>query len=237
MKLDNFVALIAPTARSKAYLQCLCREGIFPSKIYIMTDDFENLLEEEKVANKISEQTKYFKIDEPILRTINNYKLEYEVINTKNVNDKVVCDVLKMTNAEYIIYSGFGGAILKKELFSLGKKIIHVHAGKLPEYRGSTTAYYSMLDYGKISATAMFMNERLDGGDILYSMDFDIPDDGVNIDYIYEPYTRAMVLVNCINYYINNKKFDKRKQEVERSNTYYIIHPLLKHIALLKFNY
>ena len=235
MILEKFVMLLAPTSRSKAYLQCMCKNNIYPEKIFIMTNDTEKISNRTDSGNETS--IGYFDMDEPLLETIQKNKLVYEIIKTEDVNSDEVYELLISTNYEYIIYSGYGGAILKPRLFNIGKKIIHVHAGKLPQYRGSTTAYYSMLDYGKISATAMFMNERLDDGNIIYTMDFNIPDDGVNIDYIFEPYTRATVLVNCLKNYIENGCFKIQEQNGYEAETYYIIHPILKHIALLKVNY
>ena len=50
---------------------------------------------------------------------------------------------------------------------------MHVHSGKLPEYRGSTTLYYSLLEKNKVAASAIMINEGIDTGDIVYFKEFD----------------------------------------------------------------
>lgn len=226
----DVVMLIAPTTRSKAYLQCMIKNDIFPAKVLIMTEESQSLLKEKMKEAGISE---YFDIHEPIMKTINMSGIEYEFLNTKDVNSECVKEALQRCEQKYIIYSGYGGAILKKHLFELGKRFIHVHAGALPEYRGSTTAYYSMIDKGYISATAIFMNENLDDGDVISTADFEMPESEVDIDYIYEPYTRAQVLVNALQEYRKCGEFSTKEQQKENAETYYIIHPVLKHIARL----
>ena len=58
---------------------------------------------------------------------------------------------LKEAGPEIIIYSGYGGVILKEKVLSQGKKFLHVHGGFLPQYKGSTTNYYSILNEGYIT--------------------------------------------------------------------------------------
>lgn len=227
----DIMMLIAPTNRSKAYLQSMVNNGMFPSKVLIMTEDSPKLLDEE---NRNEEGSGiYFNEKIPIMHTILSNHIKYEFINTDDINSECIKDRLKECEESYVVYSGYGGAILKQHLFELGKKFIHIHAGALPEYRGSTTAYYSMLDKGIITATAIFMNARLDDGDIICSLDFELPPKGVDIDYIYEPYTRAQVLVKALQDYEKNGRFITTSQNKEKAETYYIIHPVLKHVALL----
>ena len=135
--------------------------------------------------------------------------------------------------AKYMIYSGYGGYILKPHLFQLGKKYIHVHAGMLPQYRGSTTVYYSILHEKMLGASAIFLTPGLDEGDIIYSQQFSLPEDSVDVDYIYEPYARAVVLVAALQKYFVDGDRSVVLQTETGAETYFIIHPVLKHLALL----
>ena len=117
-------------------------------------------------------------------------------------------------------------------MFQLGKKFLHVHAGVLPKYRGSTTAYYSLLEKNKIGATAIFLEKEIDAGKIVTSEVFPPPEDRTTIDYYYEPYVRARVLAKALKLYVEAGEFPETSQ-AEGAETYYIIHPVLKHIAIM----
>ena len=45
--------------------------------------------------------------------------------------------------------------ILRK-ILSLEKYYLHIHGGPLPQYRGSTTKYYSLLKSNTVGASAIF---------------------------------------------------------------------------------
>lgn len=235
MKIEEVGLIGGNTTRTKAYMQVLLKDNIKINKCYIMScnrDQLEKECEEyEKNENNVE---RYFSVDEPLLYTLKNSNLPYEIIDSDDINSKTVIERIEEMKERYLIYSGFGGQILKAPLFRLGKKYIHVHAGLLPQYRGSTTAYYSMINEKQCGASAIFLNDKIDDGDILASEEFPIPADGTDIDYIYEPWTRAKVLQKALKYYIEHGKFKTTLQTGDAENTYYIIHPVLKHIALMQ---
>ena len=143
--------------------------------------------------------TSLVRIDVPILYSLKKAQIKYMLVNNKDINSDEMKNIIKGLSQKYFIYSGYGGYILKPHLFQLGKKFIHVHAGLLPEYRGSTTAYYSYLKNDCFGATAIFLSEGIDEGKVITKEIFDLPKERVDIDYIYEPYTRAQVLIKAIN--------------------------------------
>jgi methionyl-tRNA formyltransferase len=102
----------------------------------------------------------------------------------------------------------------------------------LPECRGSTTIYYSILIENTCWASAIFLTPGIDEGNVIAVSSS--PPPPANVDYIYEPYIRAMVLKKALEEYIEKGKFTETRQESEQGNTYYVIHPVLKHIASLK---
>jgi methionyl-tRNA formyltransferase len=235
MKIKEVGLIGGNTARTKAYLQVLLSNNLEINKCYIMSCNIDSMEKESKQyqKNESNEET-YFSVNEPLLYTLRKYNLPYEIIASEDINSKIVMDKIKQIEENYLIYSGFGGQILKAPLFETGKKFIHVHAGILPQYRGSTTVYYSMINEKKCGASAIFLNEKIDEGDVIACEEFPIPLDGTNIDYIYEPWTRAKVLQRALEDYVNNGSFKTTKQTGGNENTYYIIHPVLKHIALMQ---
>ncbi len=230
--LDDIAIVCANTTRTKAYLQVLKRSGIKIGKAYIMSLQPQRLQEETDAYDARKEDVLFFDSQEPILYTLKEQEIPFEFINSEDINSDETYECLKSAKETYLIYSGFGGQILKAHLFQMGKKYIHTHAGMVPEFRGSTTVYYHMLVTKNTAASVMFLNEQLDEGDILAQSYFTFSREVQDIDLVYEPYTRAMALKDALLGYAQNGEFSTKNQPKE-GNTYYIIHPVLKHIAIL----
>jgi methionyl-tRNA formyltransferase len=234
MILRGIVLLASDTARTKSYLQAMIRNDMIPERCIVYSDHSEKMEEDAAGYQEKPVKSKYFELDEPVLFSIKKAGIPYELVDDKDINSERMKTEIQSCDAPYLIYSGYGGYILKPHLFQLGKKFIHVHAGILPMYRGSTTVYYSFLAEHKIGATAIFLDEKIDNGDIIVQREFDIPEEKVDVDYIYEPFTRSQVLMDAMRMYAQNGKFSSRQQDKENAETYFIIHPLLKHIAMLE---
>jgi methionyl-tRNA formyltransferase len=234
--LEDVCLVAANTARTKAYIQILSGGGIKLNKCCILSSEPENLFleKERRPSLREGEGAPYFDKGEPLVVTLERNGTPFEMILSNNINDDAAVKRLRGVKEKYIIYSGFGGQLLKPRLFETGKKFLHVHAGRLPEYRGSTTIYYSLLMENRCWASAIFLTPEIDGGNVVAASSFPPPPPNVDIDYIYDPYIRAMVLKKALEEYVKNGEFVERRQEPEKGNTYYVIHPVLKHIALLK---
>lgn len=232
MILKDFALIASDTSRTKAYLQLMIKNDIRPELCVIYTDDFAQV---KLMADKYEgdhDFGKYFNRDIPLLTIISDYELHYIVIESRDINSEKMVQAISSLSQMYLIYSGYGGGILKPHLFKLGKRYIHIHAGMVPKYRGSTTAYYSILDNGNIGVTAFFLDEGLDDGELICQHEYDLPDENVDIDYIYEPYLRACELVKALALYVEKNKFETITQDETDADTYFIIHPVLKHIAM-----
>lgn len=231
---NNIAILASDTPRTKAYLQEMIRREIVPELCIVYAESKEKLQSEAKNYNDELIFGQYFNKHIPLLVLLETYKLQYILIENKDINSEDIVNCIKNIPQKYLIYSGYGGYILQPKLFKLNKKYIHVHAGILPNYRGSTTAYYSILQEGYMGATAIFLNEQIDQGEIICEERFELPHAEVDIDYIYEPYIRAKVLSSVLTGYINNNTLKSRKQEENNAEVYFIMHPVLKHLAIEK---
>jgi len=241
----KFSILTLNNNRSKAYLQNLVKNGFIPNKIIFINDNQKtngDNLDNDHLISRTSKQ-KSLKISkdlnisyderEHILQTAKNNNIKYNEINTKNVNSKKVIDSLKKINDKYIIYSGPSGIILGSEILSCGKKFIHAHPGILPNYKGSTTMYYSMLLESKIGCSIILMNKEIDKGPILFKKKYKIQQKFVDFDNTIDPLVRAKTLID----FFKTKKIKPIKQDnTDNNNMFYIIHPLLKHIVIIKKN-
>lgn len=233
MILEEFALLASDTARTKAYLQAMIREEKLPGICVVYSDDILGMKEEAEKYQRSGEEEKYFDRNIPILFSLNEAGISYLLLENKDINSDQMKDVLLGLGQKYLIYSGYGGYILKEHLFHMDKKFIHVHAGILPQYRGSTTAYYSFLQEKEFGATAIFLSEGIDEGEMIVQETFPVPEERVNIDYIYEPYIRSRVLIKAIEQYLEKGELTSARQTPEGAETYYIIHPLLKHLAIM----
>ncbi len=229
MILKEMVLLCAPSSRTFAYVQALADVGALPQMCYILAEPNEECRVHKKHND---EENKYFRVNLTLTELLEEFGLPYQVLGVRDANSDTVFEALKKAACRYIIYSGYGGCILQARLFNIGKQFIHIHAGLLPAFRGSTTAYYSILKERSLGATGIFMNDKIDEGQIIMEKSFPLPQGDVNIDYVYEPWIRAQVLAAIAEEYIQKGEIQGRDQEDE-GDTYFIIHPVLKHMALL----
>ena len=217
------------TTRTSAYLQAMVINDIIPAHIILLWDDEKSM--PGQLQNE-AEDNQYFDLNIPIFDIIKENQIPYEVCETTDVNSELVSIALDKRPEKYVIYSGYGGAILKKDILDSVKRFLHIHSGKVPEYKGSTTIYYSILNEGKCFASAIFLEKKIDKGPLIKMKEFPMPSNGEIIDHIYDPFIRADLLVEILKDFVGKRRFDERLQE-GRGESYYIIHPVLKHLAIL----
>lgn len=222
MILKDFILLGVVNNRTKFYLSALIKKNLVPNNALILRP--KTILPGQKKNDLNSDIVSFFK----------KHNIKYSFITASNPNDMSVVKKLKRLKEPYVIYSGPGGVILRKPLFDTHKKFLHVHPGRLPDYRGSTTIYYQILAQDGCSASALFLNERIDKGPVLAVKEYPLPGRKEDMDYIYDPKIRADLLVKVIKGYLKFNKFSEKKQNKAKGDTYYIMHPVLRHIAKLK---
>ena len=235
--------LLSDTIRSRAYIQSLVNSDFMPNFIILMENDSRNSKPGELVDSfdlnttftDIDLKNGYVEFNPSITvnETILNHNIQHVVIKTTNVHDLKIIDLISKRKESIIVYSGYGGVILRKDLFMTGKKFLHIHGGYLPDYKGSTTNYYSLIKEQTLGASAIFLDQNIDSGPLIKRRKFKPPSSKVDIDYLYDSSARSSVLIDVIkDYSINNRFIENREKNIE-GETYYIIHPVLKHIAIL----
>ena len=236
----KFIALLANTARSQAYLQTLIKENLKPTKVFIMDDDNKKSLGKIKNYTKVNKgklpysfKFSVINTEEDLLSTLSKTDIPYTIINSSNINSEDVYSSLLKCDENFVVISVYAGQILRNKILSLNKKFIHVHSGKLPYYRGSTTLYYSLLEINKVAASAIIIDQGIDTGELICFKEYDFNFNPELIDLIFDPLLRAVVLVYAIKQLIQNTK-NSNLQDKLAGNDYYVIHPLLKHLVILK---
>lgn len=231
--LKEIAMLAVSSNRTKAYLQLMAQHDVLPSYCVILHHSASDLYKEASSYQPKDPVYEYFSPEEPILRTLQENNVPFEILETDNINDPQIPPVLEAMKQSYIVYAGFGGQILKKQILSVGKKLLHIHPGIVPSYKGSTTLYFSLLNEKSCGATAIFLEEKIDTGPIIAMRKFEIPTNVPDMDHIFDPFIRASLLVDVLKSYKKTGIFPEDEQDPLAGETYYIIHPVLKHIAML----
>ena len=89
------------------------------------------------------------------------------------------------------------------------------------------------MEQNKVAASAIIINEGIDTGDIICIKEFDFNFDPKLIDLIFDPLLRAVVLIYALKH-LSKKYKNSMLQNISDGEDYFIIHPLLKHVAILK---
>mgnify|MGYP006095664933 CR=1 FL=1 len=211
---NNFSIIVSNTSRSYQYLRQLKKNKLIPKDIIYLNDGSNNLITKKIKLNKF-----FFP------------KIVVKSFYANYINNNVARFLLSK-NTNYIIYSGYPGVIEKNNKVLKSKKLIHSHPGKLPQYRGSTTIYYSILKENKINGSTIILNNNLDSGKILLIIKYPIPKNILQIDNEYDDKIRAKNIVFIL------KKYDKlkvTKKNIKKNNPYYVIHPLLRSLVFRKY--
>ena len=208
----NFSLVISNNKRSLTYLSELVKNKFYPKNIaYIIQKNNKNIYNK-KILKIIYENNLLFKI------------FKSNTINTPDIKKYILKELKNI-----IIYSGISGDIIKDKNLLIKKKFIHSHSGKLPEYRGSTTIYYSYLIEKKIYCSTIILNNKIDNGLILYLKKYSIPEKVSKIESDYDNLIRIKNIIYCLK---NYKKLIIKKQKKIYKNNFYIMHPVLRAITL-----
>ena len=212
--------ILTSDVRSKAYIQKTLNHQIHFEDIIFMNDGRT----EKKYSENIIKLSKNygFDISQSVMNTLLKNNLDFKEFSFVDINNPILIRYLQSLDTEFFIFTG--GGILKHDILSSGVKFIHLHPGIAPSYRGSTCFYYSILNENYAGVTAYIMNKNLDTGDIIYQKKY--------LDNIFDPYIRSETLIELL----ENKSTpftESIKQNPFDGETYYIIHPVLKHIAIL----
>lgn len=229
--------LAARTARSVAYAQALRNRGVEISTAVIFGGGGEadiSVPERARERGYIDSPLFIPNLNEPLDDVSREIAKQVIYLETSDVNDPSLVHFFIGRSETLIVYSGYGGQIVGAPLINLGLPLLHIHAGWLPEFRGSTTIYYEMLARRACSASALLLTEGIDEGPVIARKRFAPPPGNLDIDYLYDPAIRADLLCDVLEGLVNTGSIGEPvEQSHQEAQTYYIIHPLLKHLAIL----
>ena len=214
----------ADTTRTKYYLRELIRNKFFPTYVLLLLNYNEKLLPGQDSGESERE----------LVELLKNAGIEYDISPNSDINSNEVLTIISNRVELVFIFSGFGGVLLGDDILSSGKKFLHIHGGYLPDYKGSTTNYYSLINENTIGASSMFLTKEIDCGPVLLRKKFSPPKNRTEIDHIYDSEARAKVLIETLEYYVESGSFNFELENNKGGETFYIIHPVLKHLSILQ---
>lgn len=236
MILTGVLFLAARTTRSQAYAQAMLRAGLYPEKVLLFGLDNSNKPGQSKADFSSVGIDNFFVPDFSVSlkETIAQFNCPVVEVETDSVNDDSVYNETIKHNPKLVIYSGYGGQIVGEKILGLGAPFLHIHSGWLPDFRGSTTLYYSLLKEGDCGVSAILMSPVIDMGYIVKRKKYPAPSKDIDIDHVYDSVLRSDLLVEVLREWKRVGKFnDVMKQEMNNGTEYYVIHPLLKHLAIM----
>nr|WP_246413705.1 formyltransferase family protein [Rubricella aquisinus] len=173
-------------------------------------------------------------LSEPATATCARAGIPVTRIAAPDVNDPAVRDVLRRQGGGVTLYAGLGGQIVSKETLECGVRFLHLHSGSLPEYRGSTTLYYALLNGQAPAVSAIWLDPQIDTGPVLARQSYPIPASGMDVDRLYDASIRADLMGRIVGEIARHGADHLTPQPTEGpEGVYYVIHPILKHIALM----
>ena len=232
-RLEDVLLIAAHSARSQSYMQTLAAHGLLPAHALLLGQAPQASAEPSEPACELM-GVLLPDLGIPLSRTLADCEVPVTCLETRDINDPQVLDTVRALAPRLVIFSGYGGQIVKPPLIELGIPLLHVHSGWLPEYRGSTTVYYSLLEEGRCAASAILLDTCIDTGPVLARKRYPAPPLGTDIDRRYDTAIRADLLLEVLRRYQSSRELQVlEQQDAERGGTYYVIHPVLKHLALL----
>ena len=225
--------IAADTPRLRSYIFFLKKNKFYIEKVY--------LLKKNQISKKLDfVSNSYFdNSDASFGKFLRRNAKKIVKINSMSANSKYILKDLKKLKSEYIIFCSNPGDILKKDFFNINKKIIHVHPGLLPLFRGSTPYYYQILEKKSITFSSIFMSHKIDAGQVICQKTLKVKSlnklDIINFDDVYDPFFRGVMLLKTLKI-LRRKKIKASKTVIfnKKYKSFFIIHPVLKFLSLKK---
>lgn len=234
---QHIVLIGSDTPRARAYASSIERAGLGPVEGIFYGEPSPCNASSSSEEKSLGELWLPF-IDSSVNEIFERNGWPYQWLAADKINNKVCVEALRESGATLAIFAGRGGEIVSAEVLGQGVPVLHMHPGKLPEQRGSTTIYYSILEGKSCSVSALLLDKEIDSGPVVAINSYSIPTANVDVDVIYDCAVRADTLVKVLRHLLQSGTLPRAtKSEESLARLYYIVHPLLKHLALLSLKF
>jgi adenylylsulfate kinase-like enzyme len=234
-KNKKVLLLCGHTTRTVAYIQALSNANIIPSHTIVYGEPKTKFISTRKHRDVSFDGMFIPNFELDTLQSLEHYGLPFSVTQEQELTSPSLLALINESAPDLIIYSGYGGQIVPESILNQFP-VLHIHSGWLPEYRGSTTLYYQVIDENICAASAILLDEKIDTGGIVARKRYAIPLKGIDVDYLYDNTIRADLLIQTLNQWLDPSQQWDITGQTQDTLPYFIIHPLLKHLALLKID-
>ena len=227
------VTLLAlPSFRTVAYL-CAFRElGLYPAELILLPGALPNRDTVLQEAREHNYAELYFDVTLDPLEWCRACGTRITQLHDSDVNGDAVFAALSQSQSGTVIFSASG--ILNQRILALDKTFIHVHPGSLPDYRGSTCFYYSLLETNEVASTSFLMREGIDTGPVIASSRFQVnvrlaAAQKQFLDHILDPFIRAQTLKKVLRMLSSGAPMPSApNNKAVGEPMCYVMHPLLR---------
>jgi len=233
MSSQDVTFIAAYSARSRAYAQAIQRAGLELKTVILYGDPDLDTRTAISLTNSAPVDGLFTPdLSIPLRETCAETGWHIKHIASNNINSEKIFACVSSLDSEVFIFSGYPGQIVKAPLINSGFNLLHIHAGWLPEYRGSTTIYYSWLLDGRCGVSALLLDDGIDTGPVIARQYYPAPPTNIDVDTLYDNSIRADLLVKVLRTFFKRGELPKIEAD-GKEQTFYVIHPVLKHLALL----
>jgi len=219
--------------------------NIFSNKDKILSNQFKTYDKEfRNLTMDIQNSSSFKSIDFGSKIELNSITKKVSIFNFTDYKDKNLQQLIKKNSSNAFLYTN-GGIVPKTLLNDPDIKILHIHPGIVPEFRGSDCLLWSGLKKGKFGTSCFYMNSEIDEGNLISKKEFNV--EKINclkekldnnkgdlvyraILYSYDPHLRASLLIETIkNTAIDNlKELDCKSQNNNKFFPYLWMHEKIR---------
>ena len=165
-------------------------------------------------------------------------EIPIERLGCDSLETKALVQHFEQEDFDVVIYAGPAGEMIPRQLIARATtRFLHAHLGRLPEYRGSTTAHYMALSEGKVTTSAFLMSDAIDAGRPIFSQTFAVPRLTYPwFDLISDPALRFLAIKEALAARERWPEFNESRllpadDYAGNTDPLFVMHPVLRHLA------
>lgn len=227
--------ILAPQFRSRAYVQYMIEQGLRPACVLAIPAPEWAWNGADVVQMTLPGRDRPFAFRPGVAAIESARNAGWRVIAMPeiDVNAPANVQLFNSLDQDVLVYSGMSKVLVAKRTLESGKRFLHCHGGYLPDFRGATGHYFGLLEAGMLGVSAIWLNEEVDGGAVVARRWYE-PDRGVNVDLVQDPVVRAHLLVEVLSEAARTGSYPAVATPHD-GNLHFVIHPVLKAIALQRY--
>ena len=229
--LPGVAMVCARTTRSQAYLQRLLHEGLRPEAVIVYGTPGDRIVSPVALQRPAAPPWRP-DLSVPLETTADDLGAQVVLVDDRAITGAELERAVRAVGPALAVFSGYPGQLVPPSLLGVAPHL-HVHAGELPAFRGSTTLYYAALEGRDPVATAILLDEEIDTGQVVGSATAPLRRDEIDPDHSFDNALRAEALVSVLRHRAEHGCLPEPRPQPDGGRLHYVIHPVLKHLALL----